>query len=219
VSASGRTNRRPSDGESRREELLRIAAHVFATKGIASATVRDIAEQAGILSGSLYHHFSSKEEMVREVLTTDPTDQPFREIIDRADTPSEAMRTCILTAVRWVAHNPDVARIFRNDGQYIAETPALAESERGRQANRLLWNEVVARGIADGSFREDLDPDVVVRAMFDGVLASIRWFAPLGDADPQVIGDELAEFYLAGLRSTPRRQARARASARSLATR
>src|SRR5262249_57938903 len=45
----------------RREEILAIAAKIFADKGYASTTVREIADAAGILSGSLYHHFDSKE--------------------------------------------------------------------------------------------------------------------------------------------------------------
>ena len=54
----------------RREELLRIAADLFATKGFRNTTVRDIADAAGILSGSLYHHFDSKESMVDELMRT-----------------------------------------------------------------------------------------------------------------------------------------------------
>ena len=53
---------------SRRDELLDLAATMFAERGLRATTVRDIADSAGILSGSLYHHFSSKEEMVDEVL-------------------------------------------------------------------------------------------------------------------------------------------------------
>src|SRR5689334_24527842 len=55
---------------SRREELLGIAAGLFASKGFRNTTVRDIADAAGILSGSLYHHFDSKESMVDEILRT-----------------------------------------------------------------------------------------------------------------------------------------------------
>jgi TetR/AcrR family transcriptional regulator, cholesterol catabolism regulator len=198
---------RPDSGSSRREELLRIAARVFATKGIASATVRDIAQEAGILSGSLYHHFTSKEEMVREILSPAAAVAIQRpgELIDAAGSPANALTRCIGDAVKWVARNPDIARIMRNDAQYIRETPALAESERRRQANRQLWVDLVERGVSDGSFRADVDADVVVRAMWDGVLASIRWFPPLGGSSPDVIGDELATFYLAGVRATERR--------------
>ena len=53
---------------SRRDELLELAATMFAERGLRATTVRDIADSAGILSGSLYHHFSSKEEMVDELL-------------------------------------------------------------------------------------------------------------------------------------------------------
>jgi TetR/AcrR family transcriptional regulator, cholesterol catabolism regulator len=185
----------------RRDELLRIASRVFATKGIASATVRDIAQEAGILSGSLYHHFTSKEEMVREIISPGATGgiQSHAQLIATAGDPASGLRACILDAVRWAASKPDVARIFRNDAQYIRETPALADSEQRRQANRLLWVELVEAGIADGTFRPDVDADVVVRAMWDAILSSIRWFPPLGDRAPEPVGNELADLFVAGL--------------------
>src|ERR1044071_2934062 len=58
----------------RRDELLAIAARLFAEKGFKNTTVRDIADAAGILSGSLYHHFDSKESMVDEILQSFQTE-------------------------------------------------------------------------------------------------------------------------------------------------
>jgi TetR/AcrR family transcriptional regulator, cholesterol catabolism regulator len=204
AAAPAPTGRR-NNASARRDELLRIAARIFATKGIASATVRDIAEEAGILSGSLYHHFTSKEEMVKEIITPGSTGmvQIDAELIAAAASPADALRACVLAAVRWVAAKPDVARIFRNDAQYIKETPALAESEERRQANRLLWIDLVEAGVADGSFRADVDADVVVRAMWDAILSCTRWFPPLGDRDPESVGNELATFFLAGIGRHP----------------
>ena len=57
-------------GSERRDEILAIAAELFAERGFAATTVREIADSAGILSGSLYHHFDSKESMVEELLRT-----------------------------------------------------------------------------------------------------------------------------------------------------
>src|SRR3546814_5788897 len=68
----------------RRDELLHIAAKLFAEKGFKNTTVRDIADAAGILSGSLYHHFDSKESMVDELLVRFQT-----ELFDRYDQRSE----------------------------------------------------------------------------------------------------------------------------------
>ena len=62
------TTARAPEPSSRRDELLELAATMFAARGLRATTVRDIADAAGILSGSLYHHFASKEEMVDEVL-------------------------------------------------------------------------------------------------------------------------------------------------------
>jgi len=198
----------------RRDELLDIAARVFAEKGIASATVRDIAQEAGILSGSLYHHFSSKEEMVKEIVAEGPGDGPdvYDSILASSPGPAEAIHDCVLGAVRWVAGNPHTARIFRNDAQYIAESPALAASEARRRANRTNWTRVVERGQADGIFRADLDADLAVRAMWDGILAAVRWFPPLGTSDPAHVGEQLAALYLGGIQVRPSPPRRRRAA-------
>jgi TetR/AcrR family transcriptional regulator, cholesterol catabolism regulator len=203
--------RRRNGASLRRDELLVIAARIFAKKGIASATVREIAEEAGILSGSLYHHFTSKEEMVREVIT-----RGFENFYDdrdavldaaRAD-PEGVMRRCIIDAVNWVAAHPDVARIVRTESRYIQETPALADNARDRQAIRLLWISIVEVGIADGVFRTDLDSDIAVRAMWDGVLATTRWFPPAAEGGPAIVGSKLADFYVGGLLPSVRRGSR-----------
>ncbi|MBD0424076.1 TetR/AcrR family transcriptional regulator, partial [Streptomyces sp. TRM S81-3] len=54
----------------RRAELLATAAEVFATQGYKATTVRKIADAAGMLAGSLYYHFDSKESMLDEILST-----------------------------------------------------------------------------------------------------------------------------------------------------
>src|SRR3954471_18548969 len=54
----------------RRDELLATAAEVFAAQGYRATTVRRIADEAGMLAGSLYYHFDSKESMVDEILST-----------------------------------------------------------------------------------------------------------------------------------------------------
>ena len=144
----------------RRAELLQIASRVFASKGIASATVRDIAQEARITnqSGSLYHHFTSKRRWSARSSAPGrppgsrprPTDRHRRRPGQRPATPASSMPCAGQRSFK-----PDVARIFRNDAQYIRETPALADSEQRRQASRLLWVELVEAGIADGTFRAE----------------------------------------------------------------
>ena len=61
ISVSSQQPMSQSPPNSRRDELLELAATMFAERGLRATTVRDIADGAGILSGSLYHHFASKE--------------------------------------------------------------------------------------------------------------------------------------------------------------
>ena len=125
----------------------------------------------------------------------------YRQIFYSSPNADEALRRSTRFAVNRVAENTDVARIFRNDAQYIRETPALAESEARRQSNRVVWMEIVEAGITQGHFRPDLDADLAVRAMWDTILGSIRWFPPRDNADPDAIGDQLADLFLGGIRA------------------
>ena len=79
---------------SRRDELLELAATMFAERGLRATTVRDIADSAGILSGSLYHHFASKEEMVDEVLRgfLDWLFERYQEIVATEPNPLERLK-------------------------------------------------------------------------------------------------------------------------------
>ena len=65
------------------DDIVSAAAKVFRTKGYHAATVRDIAEEVGILKGSLYHHFASKEELLYLVVK-EPIAQMYRAIAEIA---------------------------------------------------------------------------------------------------------------------------------------
>ena len=57
-----------TDPDSARGKLLQMAAHLFRSKGYERTTVRDLAAAIGIQSGSIFHHFKSKEEILRSVM-------------------------------------------------------------------------------------------------------------------------------------------------------
>ncbi len=76
----------------RRELILREAAELFARQGVAATTVREIADAAGILSGSLYHHFASKDEIVDAIVAAFLRDLRDRYAVVLAGTGSPAVR-------------------------------------------------------------------------------------------------------------------------------
>ena len=102
---------------SRRDEILSLAADQFAERGVAGTTVRDIGTAAGILSGSLYHHFTSKDQMVAELLLPVMQRQVghYREIVGANDGAATTLRSLITTAVAEAAATPNQTRMIRND--------------------------------------------------------------------------------------------------------
>ena len=186
---------------SRREEILSIAARQFAERGVATTTVRDIGAAAGILSGSLYHHFESKEQMVAELLQPVMERQvgQYRAIVSAETGAAESMRALIRIAVAEAAQTPNETRMIRNDAPTFSAMPALRPVSDLLIDAAKLWAAVIDRGVATGEFRRDVDARLVVAAMFDAVLSTTRWFTGKKRQRPERVGDALADLFLGGL--------------------
>ncbi len=186
---------------SRRDEILSIAARQFAERGVASTTVRDIGAAAGILSGSLYHHFESKEQMVAELLQPVMERQvgQYRAIVSADTGAAESMRALIRIAVAEAAQTPNETRMIRNDAPTFSAMPALRPVRDLLIDAAKLWASVIERGVATGEFRRDVDARLVVAAMFDAVLSTTRWFAGKQRQRPERVGDAIADLFLGGL--------------------
>ena len=187
----------------RRREIVDAATEVFAEKGIVAATVRDIGERVGILSGSLYHHFASKEELIAEILVPVVRSQveAFDAIAAETTDPEEIVRRLIAAAVAQTASNPHAARILRNDSHHIRELPGLEEVVRQQRAVMSRWVSAVKQGIAAGQFRRDADPSVTARSIADVVLGAYRFMKPVGRMPAGRVADQLAALLLEGLNS------------------
>ena len=186
---------------SRRDEILSIAAQQFAERGVASTTVRDIGAAAGILSGSLYHHFESKEQMVAELLLPVMHRQVghYRELVDGGAPAVTTLRALIAVAVAEAAQTPNETRMIRNDARSFSAMPTLRPVTDLLVEAAKLWASVIERGVADGELRQGLDARLVVAAMFDAVLSTTRWFTGRRPQNPARVGDALADLFLGGL--------------------
>ena len=186
---------------SRRDEILSLAAEQFAERGIAGTTVRDIGAAAGILSGSLYHHFVSKDQMVGELLLPVMQRQVghYRAIVATNEAAAVTLRKLINTAVVEAAETPNQTRMIRNDMQTLAASDVLQPVVELLVEAAKLWASVIDRGVESGEFRDGTDARVVVAAMFDAVLSATRWFAGRRPLSPGRVGDALADLFLGGL--------------------
>ncbi len=186
---------------SRRDELLAIAAELFAQRGFKNTTVRDIADAAGILSGSLYHHFDSKESMVDEILSTFQAElfRRYDEVVASDLDPRakfEAVITLSFEAIH--DHHSEVA-IYQNDAAYLAEFDRFGYLNERNAQLRKLWVGMLEDGVATGAFRPDLDVEVVYRFIRDTVWVAVRWYRPGGELSAADVAGQYLSILLDGI--------------------
>ncbi|MGN6606812.1 MAG: TetR/AcrR family transcriptional regulator [Jatrophihabitans sp.] len=185
----------------RRTELLTIAAELFAERGLKATTVRDIADAAGILSGSLYHHFDSKESMVDEILREflDALFGTYREIVDRDLDPRATFEAIVRASFEALdAHHSAVA-IYQAEARHLADSPNFAYITERLVEFRTLWHDVLQAGVDDGTFRDDLDVDLAYRFFRDTVWVGVGWYRPGGKLAISDIADQYLAIVLDGI--------------------
>ncbi|MFN3602728.1 MAG: TetR/AcrR family transcriptional regulator [Dietzia sp.] len=185
----------------RREELLAIAAGLFAERGLRATTVRDIADAAGILSGSLYHHFSSKEAIVDEILRgfLDSLFGDYRRIVDAGSSPRETLEGLVRASFEAIhRHRAEVA-IYQDELKHLRGNPRFDYLRERNTEFREMWTDVLSRGMESGEFRPDLDIRLTYRFLRDTVWVAVRWYRPDDADDHAAIADQYLHIVLDGL--------------------
>ncbi|CAN5541764.1 TetR family transcriptional regulator KstR2 [soil metagenome] len=191
----------PPPARNRREELLEIAARLFAEKGFKNTTVRDIADAAGILSGSLYHHFDSKESMVDEILSTFQ-DELFGTydaiLLSDADARSK-LEQAVQVSFEAIDQHRDEVAIFQNEAAYLGGFERFAYlAERNRQS-REVWITLLDDGVRTGALRADLDIELTYRFIRDTVWVAVAWYRPGGKRTHTDIARQYLTILLDGI--------------------
>lgn len=201
--ASGRTNGTEESGRGsrRRTELLTLAADLFATRGFLATTVRDIADEAGILSGSLYHHFDSKESMVDEILREflDYQQRSYDVVLGEADDARAAIIELVRQSFRAMPQHRSAIAIFQNEANYLAQFERFAYLDKASAEFERMWIRVLQDGQEAGLFRPDLNVKLVYRFIRDTVWTAVHWYDPRGRMTANVIADEYVKLACHGL--------------------
>jgi len=143
--------------EEKRRRLLEAAVRVFARKGYHAARIGDIAEEAGVAYGLLYHYFSSKEEVLRSVFrdTWRALILTIQNVAEGDDPPAEQLRKVAEILLRSWRREPDLVRVLVLE---VTRSSLLAGEMDEVVASFAAIQEIIERGQADGSIRADLDP-------------------------------------------------------------
>jgi TetR/AcrR family transcriptional regulator, fatty acid metabolism regulator protein len=196
---------RTSAVEDKRQQLLGAAVRVFARKGFHASRVGDIAEEAGVAHGLLYHYFKSKDQVLEAVFHENWSILIARiESVEETDEPAaDQIRHIAAIVLRTWLHLPDVVRVVI---QEFGRSPELGERIGELTLPIDALHRVIARGIERGEFRKDVDPAfaaTVVYGSIDELLTA--WVLGRLPSDEEAVAraeQTLVEVILLGLRES-----------------
>jgi TetR/AcrR family transcriptional regulator, cholesterol catabolism regulator len=185
----------------RRDEIVGLAGELFAAQGYATTTVREIAEAAGILSGSLYHHFDSKEAIVEELLRgfLDDILGAYRRIAAEVEEPVAALRALVHEAFDALRTHRAAVAVMLNEYNVLIRDPRFAFLRDAAEETEAIWTGVLVDGTRRGAFRSDVDAAAMYRFMRDAIWVSVRWYRPGGPRTPTDIADDYLAVLLGGI--------------------
>lgn len=189
--------------EDKRRQLLDAAVRVFARKGFHASRVGDIAEEAGVAHGLLYHYFKSKDQVLEAVFHENWSILVARiESVEETDEPAaDQIRHIAAIVLRTWLHLPDVVRVVI---QEFGRSPELGERIGELTLPIDALQRVIARGIEQGEFRKDIDPAfaaTVVYGSIDELLTA--WVLGRLPSDEEAVAraeQTLVEVILLGLK-------------------
>jgi AcrR family transcriptional regulator len=202
--------------ENQREWILDVAEDLFIQKGIEQVTIGDIAEASRLTRATIYKYFSNKEQMAQEIfksITKSWRDRNEHEVWGFQGTGYERLEKFITVFFGYLFQNP-------REASFVAELNYLYAKQWSAEmfANTMLENlkedrqfvlESIQKGIADGSLRADMDPELMLAVFFNFMSGTFSRLGEMGDKvekefghGTQVIFSQICRVFLDGLKAS-----------------
>jgi AcrR family transcriptional regulator len=182
-----------------RDDILDAAAQVFHQKGFHGASMADIAETVQLQKASLYHHVSSKQEILLALLDR-ALDMLFEQVDIIAKQPlpaDEKLRQMVQVYLRLLAENSDLSSVLLFEHRSL-EPAQHKRHIPNRDRFESLWRDVLEDGIRAGLFICS-DTGIAVRALMGILNWTLTWYRPDGSLAIEQIADQYTGLLLNGL--------------------
>ncbi len=208
MSAEPPSNGRAKAQADKRRMILDAAVRVFARRGFHACRVSDIADEAGVAYGLVYHYFASKEEVLDTLFLErwDVMLEMIREVDARPIPVREKLEEIVSFIVDSYRHDPDMMKVIIVEVTRAANSFGRTHIEHIRTAYDLI-GEIVAKAQIDGVFKPEIEPRFAAMAFY-GVIEQLLtgWIfglLPQDDEDFESAKWSVLETVYGGLEKTP----------------
>jgi TetR/AcrR family transcriptional regulator, cholesterol catabolism regulator len=186
----------------RKEEVMNVAARLFAAKGYYATTLDQIAEEIGVTKPALYYYVTNKEDILRTIVNR--MMEPMEEVTKigiSSLTPREKIAGIIHILVRFAADRRDTALIAFEQSNILPKRSRDALRKRQKEVENTV-QQVIKDGIARSIFT-----DVNVKMASFAILAvsnsAYRWYRPGGNLTPEKISEQFISLFENGYLKKP----------------
>lgn len=200
------TNKEPRRREPRRRrgEVLDAAVRIFHAKGYDATSIQDIADEVGILKGSIYYYITSKEDVLFEILS-DVHEEAFKAVQDALAVdgdPLQRIRAFVTTLAQFNADYPERMGIFLHDLRSLSED-RRNEIVRKRDRYDKMLRKMISEGQDQGLVCPDIDPKLATLAIMGMINTIYQWYRPTGRLRSKYIGSVYADLVTRALACDP----------------
>jgi len=182
----------------RRDDLTREAARLFAERGFHGTSMDALAQALGVQKGSLYSLTGSKQQLLYETMRSGAA--AFHAALDDVpeDAPAvERVRDALRGHLRVVAEQLDVATVFTREWRYL-EGEYLDEITAERRRYEERWRTLLREGVETGDLRVDLDVGATTLLVLSAANWAYTWLEPGRDTD--ALADRFTAILVDGIR-------------------
>jgi AcrR family transcriptional regulator len=182
-----------------REDILEAAAQVFRQKGYSGASMADIARLVNLQKASLYHHISSKQEILLTLLdhALEMLTDRIAPIVHKTIPADEKLRLMIRIYLQSLAENSDLSSVLLFEHRSL-DRKSHARHIPNRDRFERLWRDVINEGVNSNLFACQ-DRGLALRGLMGTLNWTLTWYRPDGAMSIEKIGDLYADMLFNGL--------------------
>lgn len=204
----GRPRRRPDRAlsaakyDAKRQDLIDIAAHVFARHGFHGTSLDDLVEATGLTRGGLYHYIARKEDLL--IAAHERFIEPLlanARAIAADDVPAdEALRRLAHALMHDIATYQDQVTVFLHEWRAIEHDPEWSHVRKARREFESIVQSILHRGAEEGVFAVR-EPRLTCLGFLGMINYSYQWYRPRGRHTADEIAEHFVQIFLSGIRA------------------
>lgn len=184
-----------------KQNIRQTAQKLFRTRGYAAVGMRELAKEVGIEAPSIYNHYKSKDDILREICfdISEQFFQAFNAIEGMDEKPTKKIKQAIKSHIHVIASNIEATEVFFNEWMFLEE-PNLGKFKKFRYEYEMKFRDLIERGIKRGDFKK-MNTKLVAFTIFSSLNATHDLYKSSERLTEEEIAEDISDLLLKGLKA------------------